>query len=108
MSNFFVYITTNPKRTVLYTGMTNNLEQRLIEHYLNRGNPKSFAGKYFCYNLLYFERYYTAEEAISREKEIKDWNRKKKETLIKEQNSEWNFLNSTIMEWPPHPDVTSR
>ena len=38
--NYFVYITTNPSRKVLYTGMTNDLEQRIIEHYLNRGDKE--------------------------------------------------------------------
>ena len=41
---YFTYITTNPQKTVLYVGMSNTLTQRLIEHYLNRGNPKTFAG----------------------------------------------------------------
>ena len=43
---YYVYIVTNYSRTVLYTGVTNNLEQRVIEHYLGRGNPQTFTGKY--------------------------------------------------------------
>ena len=43
--NYFVYITTNPGRTVLYTGVTNDLEVRLRQHYENRGNKKTFAGR---------------------------------------------------------------
>ena len=108
MGNYFVYITTNPKKKVLYTGMTNDLEQRLIEHYLNRGNLKTFAGRYFCYNLLYFERLDTATQAIEREKEIKDWNRSKKVELILETNPQMRFLNPEIMDWPPDPQITSR
>jgi putative endonuclease len=101
MSNYFVYIVTNPKRTVLYTGITNDLEQRLTEHYLNKGNRKTFAGRYYCYNLLYYERFASSLQAIAKEKEIKDWKRSKKEELINEFNPEWNFLNASIMIWPP-------
>jgi len=108
MGNYFVYIVTNPKQKVLYIGMTNDLEQRLSEHYLSRGKPKTFAGRYFCYYLIYFERHHSADAAIEREKELKDWNRRKKEKLIEEFNSSWRFLNPDIMDWPPHVDVTSR
>ncbi|MFY0601094.1 MAG: GIY-YIG nuclease family protein [Cyclobacteriaceae bacterium] len=108
MSNFFTYITTNPKKTVLYTGVTNDLEQRIIEHYLNRGIPKTFAGRYYCYFLLFFERYQTPMQAIEREKEIKSMSRSQKEELISIQNPKMSFLNVSIMEWPPHPERTSR
>lgn len=70
MGNFFVYITTNPGKTVLYTGVTNDLQTRMFQHYSNRGNKKSFAGRYYCYNLIYFERYDSISMAIEREKEI--------------------------------------
>jgi putative endonuclease len=88
--NFFVYITTNPDKTVLYVGVTNNIERRLAEHYNNRGNWKSFAGRYFCYNLIWFEQFSDIREAISREKEIKGWRREKKEILIARTNPNWN------------------
>ncbi len=99
--NYFTYIITNSKRTVIYTGMTNNLEQRLTEHYINGGNKKSFAGKYNCYYLIYFERFQYVNQAIAREKQIKGWIREKKIALINSENSEWKFLNEEIMEWPP-------
>lgn len=50
--NFWVYVLTNWKKTVLYVGVTNDLSRRLIEHYANRGKPKTFAGRYYCYNLV--------------------------------------------------------
>src|SRR3979409_1680625 len=53
--HYYIYIVTNPERNVLYTGVTNNLGIRLMEHYANRGNTKTFAGKYYCYNLIYYE-----------------------------------------------------
>jgi putative endonuclease len=45
---FYVYITASPNQDALYVGMTNNLQQRIIEHYLNRGKPETHAGKYYC------------------------------------------------------------
>ena len=98
---FFVYIITNPAKSVLYTGFTNNIEQRLIEHYMNRGKKKTFAGRYFCYNLLYYEIHRYVNNAIGREKQIKGWTRLKKTNLIKQENPQMRFLNSDIMDWPP-------
>ena len=106
--NYFVYITTNPEKNVLYTGVTNNLEQRLIEHYLCRGKRKTFAGRYFCYCLIYYERFTYVDQAIRREKEIKGWTRKKKLALIKEMNPDFRYLNEEIMEWPPDEDASLR
>lgn len=99
---YFVCIVTNPAKRVLYIGVTNNLEVRLGEHYFNRGNEKTFAGKYYCYNLIYYEEYQYINDAIKREKELKGWNRKKKESLIKAKNPDWMFLNlSFCIHWPP-------
>ncbi|MEO7924066.1 MAG: GIY-YIG nuclease family protein [Chitinophagaceae bacterium] len=99
---FFVYITTNPARKVLYTGVTNDLKQRLSEHWMNRGSLHTFAGKYFCYNLVHFEEFAYINDAIAREKEIKGWRREKKIALIERRNREWSFLNVQICDcWPP-------
>lgn len=89
--NYFVYITTNPAKTVLYTGMTNDLRTRLRQHYDNRGNKNFFAGRYYCYNLLYYETYRYIQHAIEREKEIKSLSRKEKEELITDANPGWTF-----------------
>ena len=89
---YFVYIVTNPKKTVLYTGVTNDLERRMLEYYENRGKKETFAGQYFCYKLIYFETFNDIREAIEREKEIKDMSREKKEDLIAELNPRWNVL----------------
>ncbi len=104
---YFVYIVTNNTKTTLYIGVTNSLEQRLTEHYLNKGTKRSFAGKYNCFYLLYFESFQFVFDAIDREKKIKGWTRKKKEELINSENSEWKFLNDSIMKWPP-TEVVSR
>ncbi len=96
--NYYVYITTNPKRTVLYTGVTNDLVRRMAEHFENNEEHKrSFAGKYFCYNLIYYEHYTDIRVAIAREKQIKGWTRAKKEALIAGFNPTWRFLNKEIM-----------
>ncbi len=104
--NYLVYMTTNPRKSTLYTGMTNNLIRRLVEHFQNRGKDDSFAGKYFCYNLVWFEWHKYVNNAIAREKEIKGFSRKKKETLIAEINSGWRFLNAEICGmWPPNQEL---
>ena len=72
---YYVYILTNFTKTVLYTGVTNNLEQRITEHYINRNNDKTFAGKYKAFYVLYYESHKYIENAIIREKEIKGWRR---------------------------------
>ena len=92
-SNYFVYITTNFNRTVLYIGITNDLETRLQQHFRNSGNKSTFAGRYYCFRLIYFERFTTPSHAIEREKQLKGWSRAKKEALIKSKNPELKFLN---------------
>lgn len=94
--NYFVYITTNPAKTVLYIGMTNDLPTRLSQHYENRGNKSSFAGRYYCFNVVYWERHGYVAHAIEREKEIKGWRREKKVKLIEEFNPDWRILNDKV------------
>ncbi|HEY4197995.1 MAG TPA: GIY-YIG nuclease family protein, partial [Mucilaginibacter sp.] len=72
------------------------LDRRIYEHTENKGKPNSFAGKYFCYNLIYFEHFTHIEHAIEREKEIKKWRREKKIALIESENPGWRFLNDEI------------
>ncbi|TMI86117.1 MAG: hypothetical protein E6H06_21300 [Bacteroidetes bacterium] len=64
---------TNYKKTVLYIGVTNNLEQRIIEYYLDRGNEETFTGRYNVFYLLYYECTPYVNNVIAREKEIKGW-----------------------------------
>ncbi len=90
--NYYIYITTNPGKKILYTGVTNNLKTRLKEHYLNRGKPKTFAGRYYCFKLIYYEYCPDINAAIAREKEIKDMSRENKNELIATKNPKWNFL----------------
>jgi putative endonuclease len=73
--------------------MTNDLGKRLNDYYRHRGDWQTFAGRYYCYKLIYYEAYRTAYGAIKREKELKKWRREKKEALINKVNSDWEFLN---------------
>lgn len=90
--NFYVYIMTNIKKSILYTGLTNDLTRRVYEHTQDAKNAKnSFAGKYNCTYLFYWERHQYIDTAIKREKEIKGWTRAKKVELIKSINMEMIF-----------------
>ena len=97
-NTYYVYITTNKNKTVLYTGITNDLRRRLWEHEQSSHvpNTKSFTGKYNAYYLIYYEVYGQVTDAIAREKEIKGWRSEKKEALINKMNPEWKFLNDEV------------
>ena len=96
--NYFVYITTNENKTTLYTGVTNNIQIRLSQHYFDSQIlKKSFAGKYNCYYLLFYEGFEDINLAINREKEIKKWRREKKDKLISDFNPNWDFLNDQVI-----------
>ncbi|WP_317196897.1 GIY-YIG nuclease family protein [Hymenobacter properus] len=68
------------------------MRQRLAQHFQNRGTPETFAGKYFCHNLIHAEQYADIDAAIAREKELKGWTRAKKEALIASLNPNREFL----------------
>jgi putative endonuclease len=87
---YYVYILTNTHNTVLYTGVTRNLEQRLEQH--QQGTATSFTKRYNLHKLVFAEEAPTAEEAIAREKQIKNWRRDKKEQLINHINPNWTDL----------------
>ena len=76
--------------TVLYTGITNNLERRIFEHKLKYF--KGFTAKYNVNKLVYFEIYSDIYEAIQREKQIKNGSRQKKIDLIQSLNPRWKDL----------------
>ncbi|WP_205528265.1 GIY-YIG nuclease family protein [Flavobacterium psychrotrophum] len=94
--NYYVYILTNKIKTVLYTGVTNNLKDRLYFHQNPEANSKAFTTKYKCFYLVYWEHYSDINIAIDREKQIKGWKRDKKDKLVSEFNTEWRFLNDEI------------
>jgi putative endonuclease len=94
--NYFVYILTNKGKSVLYTGVTNNLKERLYYHNNPLPFSKAFAKRYKCVYLIYYEQFFQVEDAIAREKEIKGWSRRKKVDLISAFNANWKFLNNEV------------
>ena len=91
---YFVYLLTNWENTVMYTGMTNDLQRRLYEH--KNKLIKGFTSKYNVSKLVYFESTPDVTSAIAREKEIKKWRRGKKDALVVQQNPGWVDLS---MQW---------
>ncbi len=92
---YSVYILTNYTNTVLYTGITNNLVRRVYEH--KEKIEEGFTQKYNVNKLVYFEVFETPEEAIEREKAIKNLVRRKKIALIEKDNPNWNDLFGNIV-----------
>lgn len=91
----FVYIFTNDNNSVLYTGVTSNLKDRLIQH-KHKKHSNSFTARYNLRKLIYYERLQTIGEAIKREKQIKGGSRKKKIDLINSKNQQWNDLSKFV------------
>jgi putative endonuclease len=87
----FVYIMTNKNKTTLYIGVTNDLCRRIYEH-KNHLLKNSFTDKYNLEHCIYYEEFAHFDLAIQREKELKKWNRKKKEDLINKKNPEWKDM----------------
>ena len=97
---YFVYMLMSKNRMALYTGVTNNLERRIVEHYraaVIKHDRKAFMAKYNCYYCIFFEVFYSPGQAIAREKEIKGWRREKKLLLAEETNYGLHFLNDSIL-----------
>jgi len=87
-----VYIMTNDNNTVLYTGVTSDLKERVIRH-KSKKHPDSFSARYNIFKLVYFESFGSMGEAIIREKQIKGGSRKKKIELINGINPGWVDLS---------------
>ncbi len=93
-----IYFMTNKNKTTLYLGVTSNLIKRVSEHrtHFYKG---SFTDKYNLEFIVFYEFHSTIEEAISREKQVKKWNRTKKEELINKLNPTWIDLWDEIEKW---------
>jgi putative endonuclease len=91
---YFVYITTNPNNTVLYTGVTRDLKKRIAQHKL--GSFPGFTQRYKAGKLVYYETFDGVKEAITREKQIKGGSRQKKFALIIGKNRGWVDLSDRI------------
>lgn len=91
---YYVYILTNQRNTVLYTGVTNDLQRRVYEH--REKLVSGFTSKYNINKLVYYEETESSESAIRREKQIKGGSRQKKIDLIKGMNPQWKDLYDDI------------
>ena len=87
---YYVFILTNKRNDVLYTGVTNDLQPRVYEH--QEKLVSGFTKKYNVYKLVYFEETPSIEAAIQREKQIKGGSRKRKIDLIGGMNPQWRDL----------------
>lgn len=95
LKQYYIYILTNQRNTVLYTGVTNDLIKRIYEH--KNKLVKGFSSKYNLDKLVYYEICTDAISSINREKQIKAGNRNKKLELIESINPEFEDLyNSSV------------
>ena len=92
--SFCVYIMTNPRKTVLYTGVTNNLPRRVYAH--KNKLTSGFAARYNVIDLVYYGVAETAEAAITREKQLKAGSRRRKIELINNMNPTWRDLSAEL------------
>lgn len=91
----FVYILTNKYQTVVYTGVTSNLPQRILDH-KEKKYPTSFSARYNVNILVYYEQFQFIGDAILREKQIKAGSREAKNELIRAINPTWKDLFEEI------------
>jgi len=91
---FYVYIMTNPRNTVLYSGVTNNLARRVQEH--KEKLVEGFTKKYNITKLVYFETFDDPHSAIAREEQLKGGSRQKKLDLVNGANPEWRDLSDEL------------
>ena len=88
---YYVYILTNKYNTTFYIGVTNNISKRLFEHKFEL--TEGFTKKYKLKKLVHLEEYNDINEAIAREKQLKNWHRSWKLNLIKKVNPEFNDMS---------------
>jgi len=89
-----VYILASQRNGTLYIGVTSDLVKRIWQHQNN--TVEGFTAKYKVHRLVYFEMHDDMRSAITREKQLKKWNRAWKLELIERHNPEWKDLSSQI------------
>jgi putative endonuclease len=90
LSQYFVYILTNVHNSVLYIGVTGDLERRMFEH--KKKMVEGFTKRYNLKKLVYYEETSDVQSALAREKQLKNWRRDWKIKLIDGFNPEWKDL----------------
>ena len=96
MKNMYVYILTNERKNVMYVGVTNDLVRRMYEH-KNHLIKSGFTARYNTERLVYFEHTTNETAAVEREKQIKGWNRARKNKLVESKNPNWDDLYESIL-----------
>jgi putative endonuclease len=95
MNQYYVYILASQRNGTLYIGMTNNLLRRIWEH--KNDVVEGFTKQYDVHHLVWYEVADTALVAITREKQLKHWNRAWKLRLIEKMNPEWKDLYDDLI-----------
>ena len=90
MNDYYVYIMASQTNSTIYIGVTNNLIRRVNEH--KSLQIDGFTKTYKTSKLVYYELTHNVEEAIAREKQLKKWNRQKKNNLVESINPDWRDL----------------
>ena len=91
---YYVYIMTNKYNSVLYTGVTGNIDARVFQH--KEKTIEGFTQRYNVTKLVYYEEYDNPNHAIAREKQIKAGSRRKKLELVRSMNKEWKDLSEEL------------
>ncbi len=92
--NYYVYILTNKYHSAFYTGVTNDLCRRIIEHKIKIN--EGFTNEYNVNRLVHYELFFSINDAIAREKRLKRWNRQWKINLIEKTNAGWRDLADSV------------
>ena len=95
--NYYVYILSNTTGTTVYVGITKDLIRRVYEH-KHKLDPNSFTAKYDIHKLVYYESTPDVRAAIEQEKQLKGWNRKRKNKLVESMNPRWEDLYESILQ----------
>ena len=93
---YYFYILASARYGTLYIGITSELIRRVFEH-RTHADPKSFTTQYNVTRLVYFEAYDDPEAAITREKQMKKWERDWKINLIERDNPNWDDLYASLL-----------
>lgn len=106
--NYYVYMLASRLGGTLYIGVTSDLVRRVSEHRL--GEASKFTKKYAVFTLVWYEPHTDINEAVNREKRLKNWKRKWKIALIEESNPRWRDLYPSVAgtAWTGPPDQARR
>ena len=94
--SYYVYVLANATNVALYIGITNDLIRRVCEH-RNNADPHSHTARYKIHKLVYFEETTDVRAAIEREKQLKSWNRNRKNKLVESMNPSWEDLFPALL-----------